>query len=139
MLSSAEIGNRPIRPSEVSRVRARDSLGPMAKTPEERITSSAHKEFVGQNLADARKALRKTQAKMAEEMGLAQNKLSQWESGLFYPDPWKLKQLCEDHGFTMDWFYRRIRSGVSVERADDLRRVEAEGAAAAMAEAEPQS
>lgn len=108
----------------------------MAKTPEQRNIASTHKEFVGQNLAEARRAIGKKQIEMAAELGIAPNKLNQWESGLYYPDPWLLTRICDEYGFTMDWFYRRNRAGVAAGRADDLRRVEAESAAAAGAGAD---
>jgi transcriptional regulator with XRE-family HTH domain len=109
----------------------------MAKTPESRIIASTHKEAVGQNLTKARMALGKIQIELARELGIKSNKLNQWEQGIYYPDPWILKRLCEDHGFTMDWFYRGVRSGVSVERADDLKRVEAAGVPAPRVRADP--
>jgi DNA-binding transcriptional regulator YiaG len=105
-------------------------LDAMAMSLEARTKRANHKEFVGQNLVDARKAVGLKQAQLARKLGITPNKLNQWEAGLYYPDPWLLKQLCEDYGFTMDWFYRRIRAGVSSERVDDLRRVEEEAEAA---------
>lgn len=90
----------------------------------ERLRKTAYKEFVGENLIAARKAMKLKQAAFARKLGIAPNKLAQWESGLHYPDPWVLRAFCDETGFTMDWFYRRVRSGVSSERADDLKRAE---------------
>jgi transcriptional regulator with XRE-family HTH domain len=88
-----------------------------------RIAKSDHKVFVGRNLALARTALGKSQAALARDLGIASNKLNQWEAGLYYPDPFLLLQVCDDHGFTMDWFYRGVLAGVAEQRAADLRRV----------------
>lgn len=109
----------------------------MAKTSESRITAATHKEAIGQNLILAREALKMKQVDLARELGIASNKLNQWEQGLYYPDPWLLKKLCDDHGFTMDWFYRGVRAGVSAERAADLRRVEAAAVAVRRAAVDP--
>lgn len=102
----------------------------MPQSLQSRIVRATFKEFVGQNLADARRALGLTQAQMARELKIAPNKLNQWEAGVHFPDPWLLRQLCEDHGLTMDWFYRRVLAGVSVSLAADLRRVMEEAEAA---------
>ena len=56
---------------------------------------------------------------------IGSNRLNQWERGLYYPDPWFLKNVADDWGFTMDYFYRGARGGVSDERAADLRRAAA--------------
>lgn len=90
--------------------------------------ASALKVRVGRNLALAREALGRTQSQLAREyadFGITPPKLNQWEAGLHYPDPFFLAQLCDDYGFTMDWFYRGLKAGVSVERAADLRQAEA--------------
>jgi len=95
----------------------------MGKRASTKIAITAYKEFVGQNLIDARKSLGWSQARFARELGVSGNQLNQWEKGLYYPNPWYIKRFCDNHSFTMDWFYRRIRAGVSAERADDLRQV----------------
>lgn len=90
-----------------------------------------HKRFVGQNLALARTALGATQADWTRDYNLGSpSKISQWEKGTNYPNPWILRRLCEDYGLTMDWFYRGVRAGVSADLAANLRRVEQESAAA---------
>lgn len=124
-----------VRPSEAPPGLLAGNLLAMAKTPSDRIKAATHKEFVGENLTRARKAVGMTQTKMATELGVTPNRLNQWEAGLYYPDPWRLGQFCEDHGFTMDWFYRRVMGGVSSERVDDLKRVAAEAGEALLAPA----
>jgi len=94
----------------------------MAKTARDKIKASEHKEFVGRHLMLAREAVGLTQARLARAYGMEPNKLNQWERGLYYPEPWFLSRLCDDYGFTTDWFYRGVMAGVSAERADDLRR-----------------
>lgn len=116
----------PISHSETGEALAARYLGRMAKTTRDRIDASRHKEFVGSQLALARTALGFSQAALARRYGMKGNKLNQWERGLYYPEPWFMKQFCDDYGFTLDWFYRGLKAGVSSERADDLRRVEAE-------------
>jgi transcriptional regulator with XRE-family HTH domain len=96
----------------------------MRKSTGDKLIASQHKEFVGRQLMLAREALGLTQTALAREYAMkAPNRLNQWEKGLYYPDPWFLRMFCEDYGFTTDYFYRGVRSGVSAERADDLRRV----------------
>lgn len=114
---------RAFKSSEQGPRGRRAKIRPMSRTTAARIATATYKEFVGQNLIDARKSLGWKQAKLARELGIATNKLNQWEKGLYYPDPWLIKKFCEDYGFTMDWFYRRIRAGVSAERVDGLKRV----------------
>lgn len=98
----------------------------------ERMKKADHKAFVGANLALARTAIGASLTAWTRRYGLGNGpaRLSQWEKGLYYPDPWFLKQLCDDYGFTMDWFYRGIRAGVSAELADGLRQAEADISAA---------
>lgn len=97
-----------------------------------------HRVFVGRNLALARTALGKRQTEWRTQYRLGSaSKLSSWESGKNYPNPWFLLQLCNDYGFTMDWFFRGVRAGVPGGLADDLRRVEAEKPAAWPATAGP--
>jgi transcriptional regulator with XRE-family HTH domain len=98
----------------------------MRKGGPAQIAKSDHKAFVGQNLALARTSLGKSQAAFARDFGVASNKLNQWEAGLYYPDPYVLRQMCDDLGFTMDWFYRGVRAGVSEQRAAGLRQARAE-------------
>lgn len=102
----------------------------VAKTPEQQIAASDHKIQVGRNLALARESLGRKQAPFAREFGTAANKWNQWEAGIYYPDPRVLTRLCDDYGFTMDWFYRGKLAGVSDERAAGLRRVVGEKTAA---------
>jgi transcriptional regulator with XRE-family HTH domain len=115
MAKGAKKGHEPAR-------RGRPPLK-KAKSPEDRMNSALHKEAVGENLAKARASLKITQSAFGKRYGIAQNKLNQWESGKYYPDPWFLKKLCEDYGFTTDWFYRGVMAGVSDERADGLRQL----------------
>lgn len=110
----------------------------MPKTDEQHAAAATHKEFVGTQLRLAREAMRLTQTKVSAAYHLGKsNKLNQWEAGRYYPDPYFLKRFCDDTGFTMDWFYRGLRAGVSSERVDDLRRAEAGSAAVAEAEVLP--
>jgi transcriptional regulator with XRE-family HTH domain len=76
----------------------------------DRIQASQHKVLVGHQLMLAREAVGLTQAKMARAYGMSPNKLNQWEHGLYYPEPLFLKSLCDDYGFTTDWFYRGVRA-----------------------------
>ena len=121
---------RGVRCAEGRDLRPAAILRCMSKSLATRTTRATHKEFVGENLVAARLAIGLTQAALARELKIASNKLNQWEKGLYYPDPWLLKQLCEDHGFTMDWFYRRSRASVSAALAADLKRVIEEAEAA---------
>lgn len=98
----------------------------MKKSGLARLAKTDHKVFVGQNLALARTSLGKSQAAFGRDFGVASNKLNQWESGLHYPDPYVLRQMCDDLGFTMDWFYRGVRAGVSEQRAAGLRQAQVE-------------
>lgn len=126
MRSSPEIVRTSFRHSESPEAVAARYVSAMPKTPDQQLTVSLHKEFVGRQLMLAREALGMTHAALAREYGMkASNRLNQWEAGHYYPDPWFLKQLCDDKGFTMDWFYRGLKAGVSDARAADLRRVEA--------------
>jgi DNA-binding transcriptional regulator YiaG len=123
MTVKRSVGGDAIRCAEGRTLAPVATLYRMSKPLSARNTRATHKEFVGENLVTARLALRRSQAALARELKIAPNKLNQWEKGLYYPDPWLLKQLCEDHGFTMDWFYRRLRASVSAELAADLKRV----------------
>jgi len=87
-----------------------------------KLEKDAHKRFVGEQLSYARSALGLGQAELGRKYGIAQNKLNQWEAGLYYPDPRFLAQFSQDYGWTMDYFYRGEMAAVSVARADDLRR-----------------
>ena len=78
--------------------------------------------FIGANLRVAREVIGLSQIKMAEKYNLGQSKLSQWERGIYYPDPWFLYILCDDYNLTMDWFYRRVPAGVGASLVDGLRR-----------------
>lgn len=98
----------------------------MGKSASQKIAASERKARVGENIVLARESLGMTQAEFARQYHMASNLLNQWEAGLYYPDPIFLMQLCDDYGFTMDWFYRGILAGVSSERAAGLRRVSVE-------------
>lgn len=99
-----------------------------------------HRRGVGERLALAREAVGKRQVDWAREYQLSSpSKLANWEAGSHYPAPWFLVRLCEDYGFTMDWFYRGVRAGVSVARADDLRRAAMEELAASPAKVAPRA
>src|SRR5579864_3197545 len=95
-----------------------------------------HRRLVGRALALARTAKGKRPTDWVRQYPLwltHSSKLLNWEAGLNYPPPLFLLELCKDYGFTMDWFYRQQKAGVSAESAADLRRVEvgtAEGPAA---------
>lgn len=102
----------------------------MAKSPKTQMAESEHKRMVGQNLTLARESLGRGQAEFAREYSVSSNRLNQWEAGLYYPSPYLLTRICDDHGFTMDWFYRRQVGGVSYERAVYLRRAAEESSAA---------
>lgn len=84
------------------------------------------KRRVGRNLAVFRESLGWSQADMVREyryLGLSPPKLSQWESGQYYPDPYFLVTLCNEHGVSTDWFYRSVLAGVATGVAGGLRRV----------------
>ena len=102
-----------------------------------RLDESDHRRQVGERLVLAREAVGKRQVDWAREYGLpTHSKLANWEAGTHYPSPWFLAQVCEDYGFTMDWFYRGVRAGVSAARADDLRRAMTEKPEASPARAD---
>ncbi len=102
----------------------------MKRTEGQLVAATVHKEQVCTRLKMAREAVGIGQAKLARSYGVAPNKWNQWEKGLHYPAPHIIARFCDDYGFSADWFYRGILAGVSVERADDLRRVAAEKSAA---------
>ena len=103
-----------------------------------RMKEADHKVFVGGNLRLAREALGKSPSQLTKEYGLRnQSKLHNWETGVNYPNLWFLIKLCDDYGFTLDWFLRRRRVGVSAELAENLKRAEA-GMLAASPETESQ-
>lgn len=108
------------------------------KTPTQtKISEAEHKRFVGENLTRAREAVDKTPTEWVRRYPTyltSQSKLTNWENGDYYPSPLFLKKLCEDYGLTMDWFYRRVLSGVSASVADDLLRAEAGKSASSSAE-----
>lgn len=126
MCASGIRGQNAISQSEPTQPATAATLLRMAKTPQQLISASDFKRRVGESLILARESLGQAQAPFARTYGLAPNKLNQWEAGLYYPDPQFLIRLCADWGFTMDWFYRRVLAGVSVERADGLRQVASE-------------
>jgi HTH-type transcriptional regulator/antitoxin HipB len=58
----------------------------------------------GQRLQQLRKAAGLTQAQLAEQIGLSQNGLSQWEAGLREPGISQVAKLCEVLGVKCDAF-----------------------------------
>jgi transcriptional regulator with XRE-family HTH domain len=93
------------------------------------VADADHRRFVGENIALARSAVGKRQIDWARAYPTwitSPGKLANWENGDHYPPPVFLARLCDDYGFTMDWFYRRRLAGVSAELADGLRQAVAE-------------
>lgn len=102
-----------------------------------RMREDEHRRMVGENLRLAREAVGKRQVDWVRDYGLrSSGRLGNWEAGDHYPPPMFLVQLCEDYGFTTDFFYRGQMAGVSASRADDLRRVEADKRAEPAVEAD---
>lgn len=105
----------------------------MIRRQQKQMAEADHKRFVGENLMIARTGIGKRQSEWLKSYPTyitSQGKLANWEKGDHYPPPIFLVRLCEDYGFTMDWFYRRRLAGVSSELVDGLRRAEAEISAA---------
>lgn len=91
------------------------------------VHEADHRKFVGRNIMLARTAVGCKQVDWSRKYGLgAGSKLANWEAGAHYPNVWVLLQICDDYGFTLDWFFRGVLSGVTSERADGLRKAEAE-------------
>lgn len=89
-----------------------------------KATEDDHKKFVGGSLMIARTALNKRPVDWTKKyptLLTTQSKLANYEAGKHYPPPLFLVRLCEDYGLTMDWFYRRVRSGVPEQLSDKLR------------------
>ena len=61
-------------------------------------------EIVAQNLTDLRKALKWTQAELAEKLNYSDKSVSKWERGDALPDLKVLTQLSELFGVTLDYF-----------------------------------
>lgn len=121
-----------VRSSERRERGRRSNVPRMAKGEADRQAASALKHKVGARLALARESIGLTQSQLAKEycrIGVTPPKLNQWEGGKYYPEAFFLVCFCDDYGFTMDWFYRGTRAGVSSERADGLRRAQADTAA----------
>jgi transcriptional regulator with XRE-family HTH domain len=105
----------------------------MGKVRSNNASAKELKRMVGKNLALAREAIGWYQADMVQayaDFPLTPPKLSEWESGRYYPDPRFLVTLCRDHGFSMDWFYRAETFGVIAKHAANLRRAKRSAAAA---------
>lgn len=99
----------------------------------QKMIENDHKRFVGENLRLAREAVNQKPSAWTKKYPTfltTQSKLDNYESGRHYPPPLFLKRLCDDYGFTMDWFYRRVAAGASALVVDGLRQA-AEGKQAA--------
>jgi len=85
------------------------------------MSPTPHKVFVGNNLRLAIDALGLSQAEFARRTQIATNKLHNYLRGDNYPDPLWLSRVCDEFGFTTDWFYRGVRAGVAAGVAEHLR------------------
>jgi hypothetical protein len=80
-----------------------------------------HKAFVARKLSVARLALNARSCEWSASYGAPENNIANWISGRNYPDPLFLKQICDDTGLTMDWFYRGIMAGVQSALVEPLK------------------
>jgi transcriptional regulator with XRE-family HTH domain len=76
-----------------------------------------HREAVGRRLMVMRQGLGITRNEWLKRYKLGASRYSMWESGLVYPDIKFLMQVCQDYGWTMDYFYRGSLAGVAFSRA----------------------
>ena len=90
------------------------------------MTPAQHKSFIGHNLMIARESIGMKPSVFSRRLGISQQQLWNWETGLNYPDPQVLSLACSEFGFSMDWFYRGIRAGVSQDIASRLQQTERE-------------
>ncbi len=88
------------------------------------VSEMLHREQVGRRLRAAIEALGLSQATVAKAFHVSASKLGNWIRGDNYPSEWFLKQFCDRHGITTDWFYRGIVSGIDSALADTLWRSE---------------
>jgi transcriptional regulator with XRE-family HTH domain len=86
------------------------------------MTPALHKRQVGENLRMAREALGLSQAALASRFGLGDDsKVSNWERGLNYPDPYFIWRLWSEEGITADWIFLRQPQRVPAELVGSLR------------------
>lgn len=90
--------------------------------PSAPMSKTLHKQQVGQNLRIVREALGMSQAQMATRFGMTdKSKLSHYERGVHYPDPYFVWLLWTEEGITADWIYLGQKRGLPSWVADGLR------------------
>ncbi len=86
------------------------------------MDAALHKRRVGENLKMAREALGLSQPQLATRFSLGDDsKVSNWERGLNYPDPFFIWRLWQEERITADWVYLRQTRGLPSDLADSLR------------------
>jgi hypothetical protein len=90
----------------------------------QQMVESDLRQLIGSHIVLVRTALGKRQMdwvrQYPEHMSSA-GMLANWETGRSLVNPLFLIRLCEDHGLSMDWFYRGHISNVSESMARLLR------------------
>jgi len=96
--------------------------GVVTKNLELRQKDADLRTAVGDRLALARTSMGLRQNQWVEkyQQFLTKQKLSGYETGTRFPSLLFLIVLCEDYGFSMDYFLRGTMHGVSTERATGL-------------------
>jgi transcriptional regulator with XRE-family HTH domain len=90
------------------------------------MSKTAYKEFVCGNLALAREAIGMPLGEFARRIGVSPQQLANYENGDAYPDRIAVVRACEEFGFSCDWFYRGLRSGLADHLAGKLLQAERE-------------
>ena len=77
-----------------------------------KISISEHRCEVGQNIMLAREALGLQPKQFGEPVGLKSSALWNIETGKAYPSVYMIAKLCEEYGFTADYFLFGRRSSL---------------------------
>ena len=88
------------------------------------LTATEHREMVGRNIMLAREALGLRPTEFARRVQLKPPALWNMETGAAYPNPLTIVRMCEEFGFTADWFLRGLRAGLPHDLASKLQQAE---------------
>jgi transcriptional regulator with XRE-family HTH domain len=69
---------------------------------------------------DAREAKALTQTQLATLLGVTQPAVAQWESGIGYPEAFRVAKLGAVLGLSVDWLLNAIAADVASTPAKDL-------------------
>lgn len=78
---------------------------------------------IGSRIIQTRDAYGDKQSEAARKCGIPKNTLSQWESGLRFPNTTYLLKFCDHYNVTLDFILRGRRGGVDQETWERLSRV----------------